>query len=174
MADSVSRRSFIQKTSTGAAAVVAAGTIGVNLAEAKDAQQIKAALPEGTPQTWIHETLQVGDVVLGSWAIQSVSPVFAGGIVLQLADSDQNQLRIDVCQFDSSSNGVEASGKCDLVLMNGGNGRKWTARDHHLVVRAVSARLDTAQTDAHNAAPLLSHRQRLDVFGAAKLASNPA
>jgi hypothetical protein len=161
------RRSFLQKTSVGAA-VVAAGTIGVSLKETK------AQLLEGTHQTWIHEVLEPGRTVMNEWVITSVSPIFAGGIIVNLHHVTREEvMRIDVCQKDSSGvMGVEATDDYELILMNGGTGHTWTDRKQHLVVRAIANELGSVEQNVRTA-PLLSHRDRLDIFGAEKLHLNP-
>jgi hypothetical protein len=47
-----------------------------------------------------------------------------------------------------------------------------TARKQHLVVRAIANELSSVEQDVRTA-PLLSHRDRLDIFGAEKLHLNP-
>jgi hypothetical protein len=165
------RRSFLQKTSVGAAAVVAAGTLGVSL---KKGKAKRAELLEGTPQTWIHEVLEPGRTVMNEWVITSVSPIFAGGIIVNLHHVEREEvMRIDVCQKDRSGvMGVEATNDYELILMNGGTGHTMTERNQHLVVRAIAHELGSVESNVRTA-PLLSHRDRLDIFGAEKLHLNP-
>ena len=47
-----------------------------------------------------------------------------------------------------------------------------TERNQHLVVRAIAQELGSVESTVRTA-PLLSHRDRLDIFGAEKLHLNP-
>ena len=112
---------------------------------------------------------------MNDWEGARVSPVFAGSIVVILENvSTMEQIRIDICKKDAvASTGVETTTNHELVLMNGGKGRRWTRTNHHLVVRSLAKSLAGAERNNTKNAPLMSHKSRVDLYGVEKISKDP-
>jgi len=173
MSQTVSRRSFVQKTSAGAAAIV--GTMATPIAGFGAGKESAVVQGFGSPQTWIHAHLRRGLRILNDWEVARVSPVYAGSIVVILENvSTMEQMRIDICKKDESGSiGVETTSNHELVLMNGGKGRRWTRTNHHLVVRAMAKSLSQAERNTAKNAALMSHRGRVELYGVQKISKDP-
>ena len=177
MTKSLSRRSFIKHTSQGVAVAVTTSVLGV----AESAQASSLAAGADVPgllagRTWIHEALSSGMKVLGKWSIDKISSLHYGAVVVLLENASTGEvMRVDVCRKVGieATVGVESTPNHEFIVMNGGNGRKWTQRRYHLVVRALARMLDNEDVRVGNKTTLMTHEDRLAAHGSAALASNP-
>lgn len=170
MANHLSRRNFLKNTSAG---VAAAATVGVSITSAP--QRAQASDDSPAPASWIHAGLQPGTAIFGGWTVATVSPVVHGAISVLLEDARSHEvLRVDVCRRSSGAPiGVEATDDFELIVMNAGDGRTRTRRDHHLAVRKLASTLAKAEGRGASPVGLVAHADRLDRHGAAALMVSP-
>jgi len=178
MSKSLSRRSFIKRTSQGVAIAVTSGVIGMpSSGQASElAQQAEDSGSLSGQSTWVHRALAPGMKVLGQWRVEKVSPLYLGAVVILLENTKTGEaMRIDICRKAGAeaSVGVESTPNHELIVMNGGNGRKWTQRRYHLVVRALARMMDSEDLRVAGKTTLMTHHARVAAHGPTAVASNP-
>lgn len=156
-----------------ATAAAAATTTAVDNADAKlvgtpIATADGASEDQGVVPWSLVAPLQVGDLLGGTWRLASVGTIIHGAVVLELHDLETQRARIHVCAREGASEGLASTGRLDLILMNGGNGK--TASDEYLgrVVLGLAALIEQNEDRAFKAHPelagLMTHEERLTVY----------
>ena len=175
MSRSLSRRTFIKRTSQGVAAAVATGVLGVTESTKAASLGIPASGANENSSTWIHDALQPGMKVLSQWHVDRISPLYLGAVVVLLENKSTCEImRVDISRkIGAMTVGVESTPNHELIVMNGGDGKKWTHRRYHLVVRALARMLKGADLRTGDMTPLLTHQGRIAAHGAAAVALNP-
>ena len=178
MTNSLSRRSFIKRTSQGVAAAVTSSVIGVSGSAQASGTTLAAENGEelNGKCTWINRALSPGMKVLGQWSVEKVSPLHFGAVVILLENRKTGEaMRVDVCKKAGleATVGVESTPNHELIVMNGGNGKKWTQRRYHLVVRALARMMDSEDLKTAEKTTLMTHVSRVGAFGPSIVASNP-
>ena len=121
MTKSLSRRSFIKRTSQGVAVAVTSSVIGVSAsadgAEAKLQEDGREEL--NGQSTWINRALSPGMKVLGQWSVEKVSPLHFGAVVILLENKKTGEaMRVDVCKKAGleATVGVESTPNHELIV----------------------------------------------------------
>jgi hypothetical protein len=117
--------------------------------------------------------LTAGSYLGAGWQIETLSQVKRGAAILTLAHRSGQRARVHICRRGDRPKGIAHTADLDLLLMNGGAGRRATAEGVGRAVKTVALRIAAhqQQAGAGSAPPttLLTHRARLDRFGAREL-----
>ena len=98
---------------------------------------------------------------LQGWYVADVGQVALGAIPVVVSNrATGEQLNIEVCASGSRANPVASSKRFDLFVANGGSGNVRTHRDHVIVARALSRKLDREVKQAPAGMLSMSDRQR--------------
>lgn len=96
----------------------------------------------------------------GHWFVRQVGAVSKGAVPITLEHSATGEtLKVEACRRGGAQHAVASSRKFDLLLVNNGEGRAQTPREHVAAVRALAEHLDRNVKAVP--APLLTQDARL-------------
>jgi hypothetical protein len=129
---------------------------------------------QSAPVPWaLVRPLAVGATLGQGWRLAALSGVANGSCVLTLQNERGRTHRIHVCRNDGRPRGLVYTERCDLVVMNGGQGDLPTEESLAQAVAQVAHVLARNESDRRQApvvTALLSHAERVERFaGAAAL-----
>jgi len=190
----LSRRTLIGKAAVGAAAALAVGAARTGVAATRplkesvdghadptvtpvsDAAEPSALAPQRAeatstaPAPWaLVAPFGAGTAVAHGWQLVDLTPVQDGSAVVTLQNERGRAHRIHLCRNDGSPQGIVATRRVDLVMMNQGYGELPT--EEHLgqavaaLAHAVAANEATVADGVF--AELLPHTERVARFAAA-------
>lgn len=177
-----SRRSVLKKLLAGTAAAAAvpgsasaafeAVQGGVRLADAGGVSL--SALGSGPAPWWLLHPIAMGTPLKHGWYVAGLSTVNRGASVLTLAHTTGRKANVHLCAHDGSPRGVASTKLVDLVLMDGGSGSFRTDEKLGRVVLGLAERIRRNEArpdgDLKPIARMMSHDERVDVFGPESLA----
>lgn len=160
-----SRRNFLG----GALAGTAASVVGAGVSRSEPPVVTGPPTATGPAPWWLLAPLAAGATVGRGWRVDSLSGVVQGAAVLTLAHDDGRAARVHVCAHDGAPRGVAHTALFDLILMDGGDGKRQTDEDIGCVVlglaKAVRENELAEDGDLGPLARLMTHPDRVATFG---------
>ncbi len=178
----LSRRAFVAKASTGAAAVLVASSATRSAARIDTADTTTAnesldaasvASTEGAsletinveplaPPPWeLLQPLRPGSPLAEGWRVKDLDSVVDGACVLTLENQQGRTSRLHICRNHGSPTGLVHTEQLDLVVMNGGRGDLPTEEGLGQAVAEVAHAIATNEGRAASVVTaLLSQEQR--------------
>lgn len=142
------------------------------LAQNPEARQwlSKLAALESGPAPWdIIAPLEAGSELALGWSIKDLSAVQLGGAVLTLVHKRGFEAQVHFCKNGGSPRGITHSNLFDVFVMNGGDGEKVSEEELGRVVLTLGEVIRQNETKRPQlkkvAATMLSHEERVDLFG---------
>ena len=178
----LSRRSFVSKVSTGAAALVA---VSASSGTAKQTQRqtatqsmpVESALGEqaqvetpntqaSAPPPWqLLQPLRAGSDLAEGWSVKDLGEIAEGSCVLTLTNQRGRTSRLHICRNDGSPEGLVYTDRLDIVVMNGGRGDMPTEEGLGQAVAKVAHVLAANEKSASSIIQeLMPQNQRLAMF----------
>ena len=131
---------------------------------------ITRLLPErGASAWWLIAPATQGTELPGGWVISDMSPIQRGAAVLLIQHPEDGELEVHLCRHDGNPKGPVHTVLFDLIVMDGGRGRR---RTDPTVGQALTELgyyiqanelLDDSAIEV--AADLLVHDDRVQMFG---------
>lgn len=123
----------------------------------------------GPSPWWLLAPLTPGAVVGRGWRVDTLSGVTKGAAVLSLAHDDGRVARVHVCAHDGAPRGVAHTALFDLILMDGGDGKRQTEEDIGCVVISLAGVIRNNELaedgDLGPLARLMTHPDRVATYG---------
>jgi len=116
--------------------------------------------------------LVTGTTVGSGWRVAALSALDRGAVVMTLAHRSGQHAQIHLCRLEGQPRGIAHTAELDLVLMNGGDGRRLTGEGIGRAVKTVALRIaahERGHAGARTPTALLTHRARLHQFGAREI-----
>jgi hypothetical protein len=159
-----SRRNFLSRMLAGAAT---SAVVGSELPA--HAAVAGSPTPAGPSPWWLLAPLTAGAPVGLGWRVEAMTGVSQGAAVIALAHSDGRVSRVHVCAHDGAPRGVGHTALFDLILMDGGDGKRQTDEDIGRVVLGLASVIRTNElaqdADLRPLARLMTHPDRVATFG---------
>jgi len=160
-----SRREILTRLGMGAA--------GCALVCAPGTAQAAFSSHEGSKQApwWLLEPLCAGELLGGGWVLEGLSPVKAGAAVLAIRHPVQGVLNIHICAHDGAPRGYASTELFDLIVMDGGRGRRTVAPELDAVFSHIADKIrinefrDAPGTRLEDIQTMLTHPDRVRTFG---------
>ena len=159
-----SRRNFLGRVLAGAAT---SAVVGSELPAQAAVARLRT--PAGPSPWWLLAPLTAGAAVGRGWRIEAMTGVSQGATVVALAHADGRVARVHVCAHDGAPRGVGHTALFDLILMDGGDGKRQTDEDIGCVVLGLASVIRTNElakdADLRALARLMTHPDRVATFG---------
>lgn len=165
------RRELLRKL--GISVAVTATPVGAALVArpALRQQVFDAMFPLDGAPGWMRPALCAdtgGELGLG-WAVQSLSAIDRGAMVLSLSHADGRTARVHLCTHDGQPRGLAHTELLDFILMDGGQGDLPTEEDLGRVLLSLADRLGQQEleglSDLFDLASLQTHDERMAQYG---------
>ena len=148
------------------------------LANNPEARQFlaKLATAESGPAPWhLFAPLEAGSELALGWKIKDLSPVELGGTVMTLKHKRGYETKVHFCKKSEVPKGITHTSHFDVFLMNGGDGDTASEEELGRVVltlgEVVRQNEDRKPELRKLASGMLSHDERVDLFGPESLLS---
>ena len=148
------------------------------LANNPEARQFltKLAATESGPAPWhLFAPLEAGSELALGWKIKDLSPVQLGGAVMTLEHKRGYETKVHFCKKSEEPKGITHTSHFDVFLMNGGDGDTASEEELGRVVLTLGAVVrqneDRKPELQKLASSMLSHDERVDLFGPESLLS---
>jgi hypothetical protein len=128
---------------------------------------------------WLLEPLTPGVSVGAGWRVLDLSPVRAGAAVLRIRNPLHGTLAIHICGHRGSPRGYAHTELFDLIVMDGGHGRRVVPKERAAVFAHIADRIRSNELrgdpDAHHSdlQRVMTHRERVQTFGPTQLQEVP-
>ena len=121
-------------------------------------------LAEGSSPWSLLAPLSKGAPVGRGWRIVDAAPVVRGASVLTLRHDDGRVASVHLCRRDGAPRGPASTDRCELLVMDGGQGDRPTDESLGRALQSLARRVARNEAAASTEG-LLTHPERLARFG---------
>lgn len=159
-----SRRGLLKSLALGAAVVATPAAAGAAPSSRRDIFSKDSDAP-----WWLLHPLAPGASLSGGYTVMELSPVRKGAAVLTLQHGLAERVDVHLCVHDGAPKGVVHTELVDLIVMDGGQGKKRTDEALGRALMDLGTRISKNQAgEGADLAPLsrmMPHVDRVEAFG---------